>query len=263
VTSQVLYTKKDPTNRWIFPSLYHARYFEQNGVKLYVVSLDTWRLNGGDAIVGYDPKTGRKWLRSREALYEAVGKGNISPRLAAHLEKSLTLDINAKPGVDEDQYAWLSRALTTPSALQSDWRIVIGHFPIHSASVFEHGDTPYLVKRLDGLLRQLNVDAYFSGHDHILQLSSRGGSLHYYGSGAGGKRHPQVNRLYRGLKGFSVGSFGFMKHKATKSSLETTFVISEGEGLGDTKSFSFTYVQEKKLPALSGEVTTEVLTAIA
>ena len=207
--------------------------------------MDTWRLNGGDTILGHDPVTGKTWLRSREALREAVETQQLSPRLATKIEKTYSFEPEKQSSADEAQYEWLKRALQTNSALQSDWKFVMGHFPIHSASKYEHGDTASLVKRLDGILRDNNVDAYFSGHDHILQLSHREGSLHYYGSGAGAKRHPNVNQLYRGLKGSASGNFGFMKHKATKSSLTTTFVVSEGKNSENEKKYTFTYVQEK------------------
>jgi tartrate-resistant acid phosphatase type 5 len=49
-SAQVAY--QDPTKRWTFPAPYHARRFEQNGVKVMFVMLDTWKLNGGDALVG-------------------------------------------------------------------------------------------------------------------------------------------------------------------------------------------------------------------
>jgi acid phosphatase len=245
VTAQIEYTRKDPTKRWIFPSFYHARSFEQNGVKLFFVVLDTWRLNGGDAILGHEPSTGRTWIRSRDALQQAVTNQNISPALAERIQSRFKYDPDHSPQFDEEQYRWLRRALTSKSALESDWRIVMGHFPIHSASKYEHGDTHSLVKRLDGELRDLNVDAYLSGHDHILQISHRGGGLHYYGTGAGAKRHPYVNKLYRGLKGAAVGAFGFMKHEATKTTLTTTFVVSIGEGLGGVKKYAYTYSQNK------------------
>jgi hypothetical protein len=55
--------------------------------------------------------------------------------------------------------------------------------------------------------------------------------------------------MYPGLKGSAVGNFGFMKHKATKNTLTTTFVITDGEDLGGDKKFTFTYDQVKPAPA--------------
>jgi len=229
----------------MFPSFYHARYFEQDKVKIFILAIDTWRLNGGDTIFGHDPRTGSIWLKSREALKRAIANGELSEAFAAKLTSRLMYAPERESVSDEEQYQWIRRALTTKSALEADWRIVMGHYPIRSASKNEHGDTPSLVKRLDGLLRELNVDAYFSGHDHILQLSHRSGSLHYYGSGAGAKRHSSVHEKYPGLQGSAVGTFGFMKHEATKSKLKTTFIISSGPGLGGEKNYAFEYVQEK------------------
>ena len=126
------------------------------------------------------------------------------------------------------------------------WRFVMGHYPIHSSSKLEHGDTQSLVMDLDPLLRRYRVDAYFSGHDHILQVQKRSGGLTYYGSGAGGKRHNEIHRWYKGLKGYSTGSFGFMTHELTQTTMKTTLVASHGPGLGSNKTYVFEYRQERE-----------------
>jgi 3',5'-cyclic AMP phosphodiesterase CpdA len=209
--------------------------------------LDTWRLNGGDTIVGLDPKTGRTWLRSYAKLDEAVTSGQISAQTATRLRNILPENLNAHSSVDEDQYNWIANTLKSKDAIKADWRFVIGHFPIYSASSFEHGDTKSLVDRLNNALIKGGVDAYFAGHDHILQVISKSKSLqlHYYGSGAGARKHTTVNDSYFGLQGSSVGTYGFMKHKVTKTSLKTTFVVTQWNGSKYNKTFPFVFEQTK------------------
>lgn len=51
----------------------------------------------------------------------------------------------------------------------AEYLIVSGHYPMHSMS--SHGPTECLRQRLDPMLKRFNVNAYFSGHDHSLQVS--------------------------------------------------------------------------------------------
>jgi len=60
---------------------------------------------------------------------------------------------------------------------------VVGHYPIWS--VAENGPTPALISELKPLLEQFDVAAYFSGHDHDIQLLSEGNGVDFYVSGAG------------------------------------------------------------------------------
>lgn len=51
---------------------------------------------------------------------------------------------------------------------RADFLFVSGHYPIYSTC--EHGPFECLINKLDPLLRHYNVNAYFSGHDHNLQV---------------------------------------------------------------------------------------------
>lgn len=235
VSAQVAY--KDRTGRWLFPALYHARRFTQHGIKVLFVMVDTWRLNGGDTVLGHDPATGRTWLRSEQALWNKVEEGDISPQLAFELlakhPKRLSEQEEEEEAADKgdpQQLEWIRQVLTSPAGLEADWRFVCGHFPIRSATLHEHGDTKNLVRVLEPLLEELGVDAYFSGHDHVLQVIKRKGErkLHYYGPGAGARKHPTVDAHYEGLKGHSEGKLGFMRHRLTKTEM-TTVLIDEFE----------------------------------
>lgn len=241
VTAQVDYV--DPTKRWTFPQLYHARRFEQNGIKVLFIMLDTWRLNGGDALLGHNAATGRTWIRSRAQIWKKVEQGDLAKESAERLEKRygapmLGEESAAAARGDVEQLNWLRKVFASKEAVESDWRIVCGHFPIHSGTKGEHGDTKYLVQTLDPLLHELGADAYFSGHDHVLQMINKGKKLHYYGPGAGARKHALMNTKYAGLLGHAEGVLGFMKHTLTKTEMTTTIVDEHAKEV-------FKYVQHK------------------
>mmetsp|Transcript_15033 Transcript_15033/g.23969 ORF Transcript_15033/g.23969 Transcript_15033/m.23969 type:complete len:204 (+) Transcript_15033:747-1358(+) len=196
------------------------------------------RLNGGDTFVKFDPATNRSALRNLTDVlikHEAgvITNGTVH-QLLKHFPEEDPSD-RVEVSSDSDQLQFIEKALSKSTA---DWKIVMGHFPVHSASRFEHGDTPSLVKSLEPLLEKYNVDMYFNGHDHILQHIVKN-SVSYFGSGAGAREHNGVNKGYKGLKGYMEGKYGFMAHKGNKTSLETTFVNEDG-----SKTYTYTINKE-------------------
>ena len=125
----------------------------------------------------------------------------------------------------------------------ADWKIVQGHFPIHSCTTGEHGDTRKLITQLQPLLEEGKADMYFSGHDHILQHIALN-KVHYHGSGAGGMKHDGVNKKYKGLEGVATGAYGFMLHEGNKTAVTTTFVLS-----GGSKPYTYTLTKGQALLA--------------
>ncbi|HEX7886770.1 MAG TPA: tartrate-resistant acid phosphatase type 5 family protein [Phenylobacterium sp.] len=89
-----------------------------------------------------------------------------------------------KPG---RQLAWLKGALQRS---QADWKIVVGHHPIHSGG--RHGGSPDLAARLEPLFQARGVQAYLCGHDHSLQHIQVGGTAHIC-TGAGASAGPAVD----------------------------------------------------------------------
>lgn len=83
---------------------------------------------------------------------------------------------------DPAQLAWLAEKFGASTA---DYKIVLGHHPIHSGG--SHGDTDYM-KALVLPIIEGQAKLYASGHEHDQQvLSTAGGSLLLI-SGAGGKQ---------------------------------------------------------------------------
>lgn len=101
---------------------------------------------------------------------------------------------------DPAQLAWLAERFGASTA---DYKIVLGHHPIHSGG--SHGDTDYM-KALVLPIIEGQAKLYASGHEHDQQvLSTAGGSLLLV-SGAGGKQRDtgETDRTH-----FAAAGLGF------------------------------------------------------
>lgn len=94
---------------------------------------------------------------------------------------------------------------------QATWLFVAGHYTIYSMA--EHGDNKEMIVRLVPLLKKYGVQAYFHGHDHVLEHISWEG-IEYICSGHGTltNGYPFGNMNYtRGSiasDGFRFGTIG-------------------------------------------------------
>lgn len=240
INAEIAYSNK--SKRWVFPDKYYSKEITtKDGTSILLVSTDTWRLNGGDTFVKFDPKTEKSVLRSKELVMTSHKEGRIHKETRDLLIANFPEDDPANPlqvHDDDPQLTWVKNTL---AASKADWKIVQGHFPVHSCTRGEHGDTPKLVKQLQPILEAGKADMYFNGHDHILQHIAING-VHYHGSGAGARNHTLINKLYKGLEGSAVGSYGFMVHNGTKTQVTTTFVLADG-----SKPYTYTLTKGKKL----------------
>jgi len=228
IQGEIAYTKH--STRWNFPKFYFDVLKKHGDTSIHVLSVDTWRINGGDTYVNFDPYTNRSSLKNISNIRYRYQMGFDDMEKGKHdiLIKTFKPDDPEDPVVpkaDQEQLDWITKTLGDSTA---DWKIVIGHFPIHSATTGEHGDTKNLIKLLEPILQEKGADIYFSGHDHILQHIFVGG-VHFLGSGAGARSHTGYNKKYKGLEGIHQGEFGFMVHNATKTTLYTTFVGQTGK----------------------------------
>jgi len=85
----------------------------------------------------------------------------------------------ADPRLSSSKLEWIDRTLRASSA---DYLFVAGHYPVYSAC--RHGNTPYLIKHLEPLLRRYGATGYLSGHDHC-QMHIRRGGMEYVLTGTG------------------------------------------------------------------------------
>jgi tartrate-resistant acid phosphatase type 5 len=128
----------------------------------------------------------------------------------------------ATPAADQEQFAWLDRAL---AATKARWRIVVGHHPVFSGG--HHGNTPSLTAWLKPLLERHKVQVYLNGHDHDLQHIVADG-VHYVTVGSGSKTRAthQTKRTV-----FAASELGFLSARLARDAMEVAFVSAGGKTL--------------------------------
>lgn len=126
------------------------------------------------------------------------------------------------------QMAWLKWEL---DASEADWKLVVGHHAIYSTGA-RHGDTKALKKKVDPLLHEFGVQAYFNGHDHNLQHQDPpDGTVQYFTSGAGSELHKVEHREYTR---FAASTLGFMAVRMTHDHMLVQAVDRDGNVLYST-----------------------------
>lgn len=239
IDAQVEYSQR--SERWTFPELYYTEEIAgQDGVTVTIVALDTWRINGGDTYVQYDAESRTGVIRDVGLLTQhwqqgVVTNGTYDSITRTFPARELAPDFQASTGAtaDDEQLEQLDWWLGNSTA---DWKIVMGHFPVYSCTAAEHGDTTSLVNSLAPILSKHGVNAYFSGHDHILQHIVKDG-VNFFGSGAGARTHSSVNADYAGLMGHAAGHYGFMVHELSTTEMKTTFVVNDNGLAAEPYSF--------------------------
>jgi tartrate-resistant acid phosphatase type 5 len=125
--------------------------------------------------------------------------------------------------------------------------VVAGHFPVWS--IAEHGPTKCLLDKLRPLLHKYNVSAYFSGHDHNLQLITDtylnhtvqyivSGSANFVDESQAHKDSIPPNSLkFHWADNTKVINGGFNIVKANRNNMTITFVETDGKELYQTVIF--------------------------
>lgn len=124
------------SRRWTMPARYYTRAFEEKGITLRVVWLDTAPL-----IDKY---------RNDTATYPDAYRQDMNRQLA-----------------------WADSVL---AAAKEDWVIVVGHHPIYAETPKDASERSDLQARLDPVLKKHNVDMYICGHIHNFQHIRQAGS---------------------------------------------------------------------------------------
>ena len=117
------------SRRWEMLGRYYTKTYEDNGVSVRLVFIDTTPLID-------------KYRKDSEKYPDACGQ-----------------DI-------EEQLAWLD---TTLKNAVEDWVIVIGHHPIYAETPKSKNERLDMQRRVDNILRRNRVDIYAAGHIHNFQ----------------------------------------------------------------------------------------------
>lgn len=163
----------DPRFSEDFEELFDERYFPMP----FYVALGNHDCGGStSAQVEYSVRSNR-WMMPAHYYQQTIRQGEISAQLFV-LDTNLLLDEHQ----GAKQLRWLRDAL---AASDATWKLVVGHHPILTGG--RHSVEPPVVRLLQPILDDSEVDFYLSGHDHDLQLLDSGRGWRQIVSGAGCK----------------------------------------------------------------------------
>lgn len=139
------------SRRWTMPARYYTKSFEDDGITLRVVWVDT------------------------------------APLIDKYRNESQTYPDAAKQDYRK-QLAWVDSVLT---AATEDWVIVAGHHPIYAETPKNISERQNLQSRLDPILRKHKVDMYVCGHIHNFQhVRMPGTEIDYITNSSGSLSRP-------------------------------------------------------------------------
>ena len=158
------------SRRWQMPARYYSKVFEDDGVTLRVVFIDTTPLLD-------------KYHKDNQD-YPDVSKQDMASQLA-----------------------WLDKELQQAN---EDWVVVVGHHPIYDDTPKSPNERMDMQKRVDPILRRHNVNMYICGHIHNFQhIRPAGSKIDYVVNSSASLSRQQVNPVegtifVSGQPGFAI-----------------------------------------------------------
>lgn len=157
------------SRRWMMPSRYYTRIFDNDGTRVKVIFIDTTPI-----IDKYHSNT---------AEYPDANRQNVDAQLR-WLDNELSRDDNA------------------------DWTIVAGHHPVYAQTPKQSSEREDMQRKVDPILRKHKVDMYICGHIHNFQHIRKNG-IDYVVNTSGSLSRPDVTAtdgtvFCSGVPGFSV-----------------------------------------------------------
>ena len=123
------------------------------------------------------------------------------------------------------QLVWLDSVLGSGNP---DWTVVYGHHPVYAAGG-RHGETEELVNKFVPIFDEHELDIYFCGHNHSLELIKTDTKTLYVTSGGGSIPQSRIENKPYNL--FGVAKAGFVLSSFAKDSLQLDFISKRGEVL--------------------------------
>jgi hypothetical protein len=123
------------------------------------------------------------------------------------------------------QLMWLDSVL---GAGNPDWTVVYGHHPVYAADG-RHGETDELVEKFVPIFNSHELDVYFCGHNHSLELIKTETNTLYVTSGGGSEPQSRIDNKPYNL--FGVAQPGFVLSSFSKDSLQLDFISKKGQRL--------------------------------
>lgn len=181
----------------------------------------TWHAVLGNHDYSGDPRAQIKYSRysgGRWSMPHFYWRHDFRSTEGEPLLSIVAVDTNKRFAFWDNQLAWLKPTLE--ELADATWPvIVIGHHPLISNGRHDATYEKRIVLR--PLIERTNVQAYFAGHDHNLQLIERDGLAHIV-SGGGGKVLHGFTHDEPGTR-FKRRDYGFCILFATPDSLRVEF----------------------------------------
>lgn len=144
--TQAVIDYSNVSRRWVMPSLYYTKSFEEEGATVRVVWVDTTPMID-------------KYRKDTED-YPDASKQDY-----------------------QRQLQWVDSVLTSAT---EDWVIVAGHHPVYADTDKSEKERVDMQNRLDAIMRKHHVDMYICGHIHNFQhLRVKGRDIDYVVNSAG------------------------------------------------------------------------------
>lgn len=140
------------SRRWMMPSRYYTRIFENDGTRVKVVFIDTTPI---------------------------IDKYRAN---AAEYHDACMQDVDA-------QLKWLDDELSRDD--NADWTIVTGHHPVYAQTPKQSSEREDMQRKVDPILRKHKVDMYIGGHIHNFQHINKNG-IDYVVNTSGSLSRPDV-----------------------------------------------------------------------
>jgi len=187
--AQIDYSQQ--SNRWNMPSAYFDFWVVQDSVSIHFVAVDT-----SPFVTDYhsDP--------SNSDMEYHVSNADTALQLQ-----------------------WLDSVLASGNP---DWLVVYGHHPVYAADG-RHGSTDELIEKFVPRFDEHEVNVYFCGHNHSLELIKTESPTLYVTSGGGSTPQSRIENLPYNL--FGVAEPGFVLSSFTRDSLQLDFINKKGQRL--------------------------------
>ncbi len=144
--TQAVIDYSNVSRRWMMPSFYYTKSFEEEGATVRVVWVDTTPMID-------------KYRKDTEDYPDASKRDY------------------------QRQLQWVDSVLTSTT---EDWVIVAGHHPIYADTNKSEKERADMQKRLDTILRKHHVDMYICGHIHNFQhIRMKGSDIDYVVNSSG------------------------------------------------------------------------------
>ncbi len=150
--TQAVIDYSDISRRWMMPSRYYTRIFENHGTRVKVVLIDTTPI-----IDKYHSNT---------VEYPDANRQDVDAQLI-----------------------WLDNELSRDDNV--DWTIVAGHHPVYAQTPKQSSEREDMQRKVDPILRKHKVDMYVCGHIHNFQHIRKNG-IDYVVNTSGSLSRPDV-----------------------------------------------------------------------